>query len=66
MKEYFITINLLTYTIEHVRDTREEAIEAASGDDSIAVYPHPVREPIASGDTISEDMALYLMESYKA
>ena len=66
MKEYYITINLLTYSIEQVRDTLEEAREAADGDDTIALYPYPMTDPVASGDVISEEMALYLMESYRA
>ena len=63
MKESYITINLITLFVEHVRDTPEEAQEAAAGDDTISFYPYPVPEPVASGDEITEEMFKYVISS---
>lgn len=49
----YVTVNLLSWTVEQVRDTHEEAVEAADGDDCLAAYPNPVPSSVVSGDRIT-------------
>ena len=51
-KGVYATFNLLTFQVEQVRDTYEEAMEVARGDDCLVAYPYPLNPKTSSGNIL--------------
>ena len=49
----YITINLLNWTVEQVRDTYEDAAEAAASDDCLVSCPMSFPSSVRSGDSLT-------------